>query len=274
MFRIGTAAIYGFKKNNQEKISVVNMDGYPNGLGESFIEFIKSCSIGELNKIYDNIVLVGDYEEDFDELKWEYGIDEEDETKENTPITIDDIIYCKQYFKDIPFDLSYPEKIIKELQEFMKVTNRAITWEDLLQYVDENNFEAYKKGFKYMLDYESINRDYEWSYIVDLDKKSLIVEYGETLIQKFLLNSIPNNYLEILNNEFERRNEEDDWEDNNIELILDNQEQEVLNNILFEKKNYLKDILKKEKDNKIKKDLVEQLRIVENILIQTEYIED
>lgn len=55
---MGTRGIYGFRKNESDKLTYNHYDSYPEGLGRNVVEFINGHSIEDLNKIYDNIILV------------------------------------------------------------------------------------------------------------------------------------------------------------------------------------------------------------------------
>ncbi|HBD95379.1 MAG TPA: hypothetical protein DC057_14520 [Spirochaetia bacterium] len=55
---MGTRGIYGFYKDGVDKLTYKHMDSYPSYLGAEIIDFIKTTSIEELNKIFDKIILV------------------------------------------------------------------------------------------------------------------------------------------------------------------------------------------------------------------------
>ena len=59
---MGTRGIYGFKKNNEYKVTYSHCDSYPSWLGKKIVEYIKSHSIEEMNEVYERIILI---EEDF-----------------------------------------------------------------------------------------------------------------------------------------------------------------------------------------------------------------
>lgn len=52
------SGIYGFRKNGVDKITYNRLYSEPNGLGTDFIEFLLSCTKEQLDKLYNNIVLV------------------------------------------------------------------------------------------------------------------------------------------------------------------------------------------------------------------------
>lgn len=54
---MGTRGLYGFRKNGVDKLTYNHYDSYPNVLGESVLCFISKFK-NELNKIYDNIIMV------------------------------------------------------------------------------------------------------------------------------------------------------------------------------------------------------------------------
>lgn len=55
---MGTRGLYGFRKNGIDKTTYNHFDSYPDCLGNNVVEFCKSTSIAEMNKIFDTIVLV------------------------------------------------------------------------------------------------------------------------------------------------------------------------------------------------------------------------
>lgn len=72
---MGTRGTYGFRKNGEDKLTYNHYDSYPSYLGVKVLEFANSCTIQELNDIYDRLVLV-------------------DEDSEPTPEQIEE---CKKY---------------------------------------------------------------------------------------------------------------------------------------------------------------------------------
>lgn len=54
---MGTAGIYGIRKNGKDKITYSNFDSYPDSLGTHMIKFSKA-GINKLNELYDRILLV------------------------------------------------------------------------------------------------------------------------------------------------------------------------------------------------------------------------
>ncbi len=59
---MGTRGIYGFRKNNVDKITYNHFDSYPDGLGAEVVNFCKAIDEQNLSKIYDNIVLINSKE--------------------------------------------------------------------------------------------------------------------------------------------------------------------------------------------------------------------
>ena len=55
---MGTRGIYGFRKNEVDKLTYNHYDSYPEVLGRNIVEFIGNHTIEELNKIYDKIIMV------------------------------------------------------------------------------------------------------------------------------------------------------------------------------------------------------------------------
>jgi hypothetical protein len=55
---MGTRGAYGFRKNDQDKVTYNHWDSYPSGLGADVVEFIQGSSIDEMNQLADKIKLV------------------------------------------------------------------------------------------------------------------------------------------------------------------------------------------------------------------------
>lgn len=55
---MSTRGVYGFRRNGVDKITYNHSDSYPDGLGCDVVDFCRRHSVGEMNKMYDTIVLV------------------------------------------------------------------------------------------------------------------------------------------------------------------------------------------------------------------------
>ena len=55
---MGTRGLYGFRKNEQDKLTYNHWDSYPDCLGHTMVKFCKETLVEKLNEIFDNIVLV------------------------------------------------------------------------------------------------------------------------------------------------------------------------------------------------------------------------
>lgn len=67
---MGTRGSYGFYKNGMTKATYNHYDSYPEGLGKDVVNFIKTTSIKELNKIFENLKIVNqDSEPTEEEIK-------------------------------------------------------------------------------------------------------------------------------------------------------------------------------------------------------------
>ena len=55
---MGTRGAYGFRKDGKLKVTYNHFDSYPDWLGASIAEFIKSTSYDEIVEIYDRLVMV------------------------------------------------------------------------------------------------------------------------------------------------------------------------------------------------------------------------
>jgi hypothetical protein len=56
---MGTRGVFGFHKDGVDKIMYNHYDSYPTDLGEQVQEFIKKHNVGELDIIFDRIVMIG-----------------------------------------------------------------------------------------------------------------------------------------------------------------------------------------------------------------------
>ena len=185
---MSTRGIYGFRKNNIDKVTFCHGDSYLEDLGNEMVNFIKDTSIETMNKIFDKIILVGLLDE---------------ATKEQ-------IKQCKKY--------SNLEVNIRSLKDFTCLLYN--TFGSLDVYRDEE--------LKYMIDAsKEITNIYlcEYAYIINLDTNEFeiyapmyykVIEdrynsednEGETkcrLIKKYKLDNIPNNWIK----ECEKIDEED-----------------------------------------------------------------
>lgn len=57
---MSTNGIYGFRKNGEDKLTYNHCDSYFSYLGKNIINFVKETPLQELNKIYDNLILVSE----------------------------------------------------------------------------------------------------------------------------------------------------------------------------------------------------------------------
>jgi hypothetical protein len=55
---MGTRGLYGVRKNGVDKCTYNHWDSYPSGLGSDVVEFCANNTVENLNKFFDNIVLV------------------------------------------------------------------------------------------------------------------------------------------------------------------------------------------------------------------------
>lgn len=139
---MSTSGLYGIRKNGVDKCTYNHCDSYPNWLGKGIATFCANNSIEDLERFFDNIVLV-------------------DENSEPTNEQIDD---CKAAGY---VNLDVSEQSIDD-------------WYCLLREL-QGNFEAYQKCIDddskvYMTDGINFIRDSvfcEYAYIINLDDKVL-----------------------------------------------------------------------------------------------------
>lgn len=55
---MGTRGVFGFHKNNVDKITYNHYDSYPSGLGNDVKKFISNHTMSDLNKIFKRIIMV------------------------------------------------------------------------------------------------------------------------------------------------------------------------------------------------------------------------
>jgi hypothetical protein len=58
---MGTRGLYGFYRDGVTKATYNHYDSYPEGLGAVIVDFLRSTSIHELNRIFDNIILIDEH---------------------------------------------------------------------------------------------------------------------------------------------------------------------------------------------------------------------
>lgn len=64
---MATRGIYGFRKNNYDKLNYNHFNSFPSGLGVDIVFFIKSHSLEEINKLCDELIPLP-YDTYFEEL--------------------------------------------------------------------------------------------------------------------------------------------------------------------------------------------------------------
>lgn len=178
---MGTSAMYGFYKNGVTKATYSHWDGYPDGLGENVVEFIKSTTVNELNQIFDKLIMIDS----------------------NTKPTVEQIENCLPYFNGSVSTGKTDEWycLLHKTQGDLNVYKT-----DLKYMIDDSNF---IKSSLFC----------EWAYVINLDENVLEVYegfqkepqknryektesnndyYNCALIKTFDLNNIPSNWTEEL----------------------------------------------------------------------------
>lgn len=133
---MGTRGGYGFKKDGQMKITYCHYDSYPSWLGNNVVRFIKDNSVEEMNKIFDNIVMIN----------------------EDVPATIEQIKECKKYADSSVSTGALSEwyVLLRHTQGDLNVYKHGLKYmidngslnEDYAYVInlDDNTFEFYKYG--------------------------------------------------------------------------------------------------------------------------------
>ena len=139
---MGTRGAYGFHKNGVDKITYNQYDSYPSYLGKNIENFIRSTSIEEMNKIFDNIQLVNE---------------------EDKP-TVEQLNHCLG-IGTINLDVSR-----QSLDDWYCLLRKA-----------QGDLNWYKKGLRYMIDNADFIKDSlfcEWAYVINLDNNTFEVYEG------------------------------------------------------------------------------------------------
>lgn len=64
---MGTRGLYGFKKNDVEKVTYCHYDSYPDYLGRHISQFVMATSPKEMREIFDKIIMVDEDKKATDE---------------------------------------------------------------------------------------------------------------------------------------------------------------------------------------------------------------
>lgn len=164
---MGTRGAYGFIKNKEMKVSYNHFDSYLEGLGNNMVDFVKNTSKEQLNKIYDEIILVKE--------------NEKPNKKQNEEITK----FLEKYSL---------ENCIKE-ENF---GNKQRDWYYLLRNC-QGEPNLFKEGLRYMTDDKEFLEDNlfcEYAYLIDLDNDKFIIQSNERKVI-YDLDRIPDNWIEI-----------------------------------------------------------------------------
>ena len=109
---MGTRGLYGLRKNGEDKLTYNHFDSYPDWLGSKVFEFCKETSIEEMNKIFDNIILVD----------------------ENAKPTRTQIVECIKYYDD-----SVSKQSVEDWYCLLRNTQGDLNvYKDGLQYMIDN----------------------------------------------------------------------------------------------------------------------------------------
>ena len=139
---MGTRGLYGFRKNETDKISYNHCDSYPEGLGVDIMRFVRNHSNEEMNELYDRIIMV----------------DERDKP------TFEEKQNCR---KNASVDLNVS-------------SGSEDDWYCLLRGMQGDLEKLYQCEFPYMIDNKDFIKDSlfcEYAYIINLDTNML--EYYE-----------------------------------------------------------------------------------------------
>ena len=179
---MGTRGIYGFRKNNEDKLTYNHFDSYPDYLGVKIADFCRTNNLNNLNDIYDSIIMI-------------------DMNKKPTP---DQIENCKRWT-----DLDVSDQTTSDWYCLLRKAQGDLTaYKRGLKYMSRDD------------DFIRHSLFCEYGYIINLDSNALEFwkgyqrfpqennRYGtETdngyypckLVETFSLNSLPDNIIEIMN---------------------------------------------------------------------------
>ena len=164
---MGTRGAYGFIKNKEMKVSYNHFDSYLEGLGNNMVNFVRNTTKEQLNKIYDEIILVKE--------------NAKPNKKQNEEITK----FLEKYSL---------ENCIKE-ENF---GNKQRDWYYLLRNC-QGEPNLFKEGLRYMTDDKEFLEDNlfcEYAYLIDLDNNKFIIQSNERKVN-YDLDRIPDNWIEI-----------------------------------------------------------------------------
>lgn len=163
---MGTRGAYGFIKHKDMKVSYNHFDSYLEGLGTQMVDFIKSTSKEDLNKIYDNIILVN-----------QTDIPTEEQNQEITDFLTNHGLENKYKVENFG--------------------NGKRDWYYLLRNC-QGEPQLFKDGLRYMTDDKEFIEDNlfcEYSYLIDLDNDKFIIQSDERKVV-YDLDNIPDNWIE------------------------------------------------------------------------------
>lgn len=147
---MGTRGIYGFRKNNEDKITYNHFDSYPSCLGEEIIDYLKINSIEKLNTLYDKLILVdeefkiSDFSEEQKEKYKRYL--EEIKNSKTSEIDMDMYSFLRQFQGDLKKYDEFPEiDLMLDNRGFIKIS-LFCEWGYIIN-LDDNTLEIWK-GFQ------------------------------------------------------------------------------------------------------------------------------
>ncbi len=184
--------IYGFRKNNQDKVTFCNGDSFFEGLGKDIVKFIKETSKEKMEEIFDKIILV-------------------DKLQEATETQIQE---CKKY--------ANLEVNIRNIKDFTCLLWKSIG--RLETYRDE--------GLRYMIDASSeITNPHlcNYAYIINLDTNQFEIYalmYKQILQDRYNINSKDGEGRCRLIKEYPLSNIPNDWKEECYEIYNEDEIEE------------------------------------------------
>ena len=155
---MSTRGIYGFRKNNENKITYNHSDSYPTWLGENIVEFCAGMTDQDLENLFDHTIMVDELEKDPGKVEMvrKFAV-----THGNNPGESEDAYYILHFMQG----------------NFEEYRNIAYLLEDFPMTDAEDFFED--------------SLFCEWGYIINLDDKCLeVYKNGKNKICSFTLAEI------------------------------------------------------------------------------------
>jgi hypothetical protein len=155
---VGTTGIYGFLKGGKYKVTYNGYDSFIGELGSNIIDFINNTTVQEMNKIFDNIIMITSNIMDYG---CDWMTDEVLNKKQR--------IHILNFYKNNETFITFVDQNGQEISdiEYLNLPPHKI------MRLFEGDLNYYKQGLDLMLDYQSDLFKEEYTYIINLDTNKL-----------------------------------------------------------------------------------------------------